>query len=154
VRISVGVLITALALSGAATGCGRDGGGPKPLTKDAFIAQATRICRSGNKQQAKVERRKATNRREAADIVASGLVIERRMVAELRQLSPPEAMRARWAKYLSLQQRLITTVRKLVEEVRKGPLDSVESSMNTVRKVDGRAGDIVYGLGIHSCAPR
>ena len=151
---SVGVLIAAFALSGAATGCGGGREGAKPLTKDAFIAQATRICRSANKQQAKVQRRNATNRREAADIVASGLVIERRMVGELRQLSPPEEMRARWARYLSLQQRLITTVRKLVEEVRKGPLDSVKSSMNAVREVDGRAGDIVYAMGIHSCAPR
>jgi hypothetical protein len=152
VRVPI-VLITAFALSGATTGCGGGEAGARPLSRDAFIAQATRICTSANKQQAKVQRRNATNRREAADVVASGLRIERRMVADLRQLSPPNEMRLRWTRYLSLQQRLIRTVEKLVEEVRNGHLDSVKSSMNAARAVDGRAGDIVYSLGIHSCAP-
>jgi hypothetical protein len=154
VRISVGLLFTAFALSGAATGCGGGGGGAKPLTKDALVAQATPICRSANKQANKLRvREQPKNRQQAIHNLASALTLDRRMVNELRQLAPPSQIRSKWANYLRLQQQAITTARQGLRELRNGQIDSFRSSMKASGELDGRAGDIVYALGIHSCAP-
>ena len=153
-RLVVGVM-TALALCGTGTGCGGGSKSPgeddsQPLSKRDFIEQATRICRSANNQGKKL--RKPNSFDEADRYLSSGLVIVRREVGQLSSLQPPSEFLSRWQSYLHLQQRVIESAQKAVHELRAGHRRAFTASLKATNELDGRAGDIIYALGIHSCA--
>jgi hypothetical protein len=75
----------------AAAGCGADRK-PEAPSKSAFIAKASRACRAANSEAATL--RKPRGPREAQLHLTHALSIERNLVDRLRQLRPPDDLRA------------------------------------------------------------
>jgi hypothetical protein len=151
VRILAGVLIAALALLGAGTGCGGGAGGEsKPLSRHDLISEANRICHSANSQVNKL--REPKNRQDVVPYLSSAVAVGEKELRELRQLRPPNDVRPRWTQYLSLLAQEVAKARKATQEFRSGQAAAGESTMNAVDKIDGRSADIVYALGAHRCA--
>jgi hypothetical protein len=144
--VLLGVLAVVALLAEA---CG--GSANKPHTKDAFIARAAQVCRAGEALTAKLPDPKT--RRQEIRLISKGLAANNQEISELRRLRPPDAVRSKWTRYLELENKANNDAATALTQLRAGHIASFRSSLSAGYDLDGRAGDLVWALGIHACAP-
>jgi hypothetical protein len=143
--ITLAVIITGSVL---AAGCGAQ---KKPLTEDAYRADATSICKAANKAADTVE--EDTRIPDIRTVLSTLLVVVQDRLEALQRLVPPPSFRARHQRVIELDKRAVSLIAEGVAKMKNG--NDAAAAVVPVRKLDAIVNAeirIWKDLGIEECA--
>jgi hypothetical protein len=157
-------LLLALALALATlAGCGGDDDGGAPSSRQAFVADANRICREGEQKVAETTRdqqskiKQATSPQEQQKVVADALEDATEeyepYMDRLRALKPPADLAEGWDTFLDGVQRAFDLIPELADATREGDRQKLSQLTKEFSDIAGDTRPFAQQQGLDDCLP-
>lgn len=143
----------AAALSILAAGCfGGGDGDPDPLSKEEYLAQADAICRASAADVATIAAPSVSDVVAVEAAIAELVRIQRRALAELRELPPPEADEPGVDVWLDTVARTLDEMDKLRDALLAGDAAAVAAANQAGGTLNDEAEALATDYGLRACA--
>ena len=145
-RSKVGAACCGLVI--AVTACG---GGSERLTAAEYAREASRVCQRTNRAIARVDAVALTGMPRAAQALERVVELQRDAVAELRDLRPPDGMRATVERWIALLDQAADELGLAGARARAGRALEAREFAGKARTLLDRARDVTAPIRVVSC---
>lgn len=144
-RILSGALLGALVLAG----CGGDGGEDR-LTREAFVEQASKVCRDSNTRIEAIDEPEGID--DVAGFVDRATAELDKGLGELRDLRPPEELQADFDRFLELGEQTRGVAGELKKAAAAGDEEALQAAGEKGDRIDAESDRVARRIGLDACA--
>ena len=142
------VAVALVALAACSSVPGRSESEAEPLSKEAFVEQANRICRKTQAEARGIAAPSLADPRAVQESILESASIQRRALRKLRDLEPPETDAPGIRNWLDLVDGTVDEMEALAQAVAAGDRDEMTSAIERgdALTADAEAFTAAYGL--------